>query len=365
MSNFTWVAEAKEELIRYKKKLPKPEEFKTYQKYHNENVDLIEFGLKNVQDILNDLYVKEFLTKNKFKFKFTTNLMKFLDKENIIGKTKLKNFKKLKSNEYNESEFKRIFNNLDKQSKNIQDSIIKLAKVNQEYDSVKKEINVFTNILLGLLISWCDEVIKRLFFEPNAFKYEQVDKLHEIKSLEEKWKIVLKVSFCKAYNISSQELLYEDIDIKENTIIDKASKLLYENFSEIMETFLTPAIKIRNKVQHGEWIYAFEGPYSKRFSEELTKSLKNENVKTVQIKIKLFKLFYSLLLDITTRQTHYSKIDSKGKPFIFEQFNQFSEKFNKIKKELENIDFNKYQKMLVDKHLKGERIKRNLKKINS
>ncbi len=226
---------------------------------------------------------------------------------------------------------------------------------------IKKEITVFTNIMLGLLISWCDEVIKRLFFEPNAFSDEQINKLHEIKSLAEKLEIVLKLSFCKAFNINSDKLFYDDIDIKEDPKVDKASKLLYEEFSKAMNVFLIPAIKIRNKVQHGEWVHAFETPYSKRYSEELTQTLKNENVRTVKIKQKLFDLFYTLLLDITTRKTHYLKSKNK-KPFIF-MMNGLSEKFKLLTDELETLDFNKYKASLVKNYIKGKaRKEANLKK---
>ncbi len=107
--------EAEDELLKFKKTLPSSSEFQAYHEYHNSNVKMIEFGLKKVQKILKKLYIEDCLTKEKFQFKFTNDLLELLT-ENMISEIKsekISNYKKIE-NTKSEAEFILTIDNFEK-----------------------------------------------------------------------------------------------------------------------------------------------------------------------------------------------------------------------------------------------------------
>ena len=111
-------------------------------------------------------------------------------------------------------------------------------------------------------------------------------------------------------------------------------------------------------------IVAFETPNSKRFSENLTTSLNNENIRTIQIKINILRVIYSMLLDITTFKSNKFKNKKASKdttPFKY-HFDKHIKKIDRLKKDLDDLNNNKscfdnYKKQLIKKYLDGIKYK--------
>lgn len=164
----------------------------------------------------------------------------------------------------------------------------------------KKYLLIQSRILSGLIVSWSEEIIKRLFFEPNAFSDVQIQKLHEL-NLQQKWEFALKIAFCKAYNVRNTNgaPLFNGIDIESQINISRTARDRYRHVMGLITEELLPAINIRNKVQHGEWIKAFTPPNSLNFSPDLTREINRENVVVLQTKINQFKAIYQLIHDLT------------------------------------------------------------------
>lgn len=184
---------------------------------------------------------------------------------------------------------------------NIKNGIIQehLAKSTGERKKAKRYVLIQSRILSGLIVSWSEEIIKRLFYEPNAFSEIQIQKLHEL-NLQQKWEFALKTAFCNAYNLRnpSGQPLYNGIDIENHTSVSRTARDRFRHIMNLINDELLPAINIRNKVQHGEWIKAFNPPNSLSFSPNLTGEINRENIVVLQTKINQFQAIYQLIHDL-------------------------------------------------------------------
>jgi len=184
---------------------------------------------------------------------------------------------------------------------NIRHGIIKehIAKSIVEIKKAKRYVLIQSRILSGLIVSWSEQIIKRLFYEPNAFSDVQIQKLHEL-NLQQKWEFALKVAFCKAYNVGNPSAapLFNGIDIENQTNVSRTARDRYKHTMDLINDELLPAINIRNKVQHGEWIKAFSPPNSLFFSPNLTGEINRENIIILQTKINQFQAIYQLIHDL-------------------------------------------------------------------
>lgn len=184
---------------------------------------------------------------------------------------------------------------------NIKSGIIQehLAKSTDERKKAKRYVLIQSRILSGLTVSWSEEIIKRLFYEPNAFLEIQIQKLHDL-NLQQKWEFALKVAFCNAYNVSNpnNQPLCNGIDIENQTTISRTARDRFRHIMNLINDELLPAINIRNKVQHGEWIKAFSPPNSLSFSPNLTREINKESIIDLQTKINQFQAIYQLIHDI-------------------------------------------------------------------
>lgn len=231
----------------------------------------------------------------------------------------------------------------------------------------KEDIN--NRILVGLVISWCEVVIKRLFYEPNAFTDEQINMMHQQSSLEQKWRLALKLAFYKAFSVapySNTNPLFTNINPSITTNLTQQVLDKYNDVRSMIGNDLVPAIDLRNKVQHGEWEYAFKPapkvslpaiPQSPQFKQDLTDNVKSQNILTVRFRMNQVKGLYKLIHDLATF-THYGnfKLDNSTIPFVY----FFNQNYNKIvsnRISIINIDMLKYKQDLYEKYLRGEQHK--------
>jgi len=143
--------------------------------------------------------------------------------------------------------------------------VINQVFVNKTRIELLENIRSYNRILFGLMVSWSDESIRRLFYEPNVFSENQINYLLIRKSLEQKWTLSLKLAFCKANNlIPTNNETCRGITINTNRFRSLNPDLIdkYNSINNLIKDFLIPAFNIRNKVQHGEWIAAFKAPNS-------------------------------------------------------------------------------------------------------
>jgi hypothetical protein len=254
----------------------------------------------------------------------------------------------------------------------IKDSIVNFAKYSDEHGKhkIENDIDLYTNLLSGAVIIWCESLIKALFYEYGAFENEQINELlSKEKSLEQKWTLALTCAFFKAF--SGQEYDPANPIANKNSIINlntiaQSEKDKFTQLYDLIETRLVPAIKVRNKIQHGDWVFAFNEAKFERNSavktlkqkpfldRHTTKKIKEENILTLKLKRNQFRIIYGLIKDLAVFKRYgLYRGDSNSTPFQ----NNFAKRYRQILSNQGLIDisnFEKYRDDLISSKQRGE-----------
>lgn len=189
--------------------------------------------------------------------------------------------------------YRKTLNGSDQLIYNLPDNDIEKIKSREVEKSLSR-------ILSGIQVSWAEESIKRLLYERNLLSETQREYLIERPALDQRWISSLKIVFCIAYDlIPPADELCKTVDIRreKNNLGDKLIDQ-YFTLRGIINQHLTPNFSIRNKVQHGEWIYAFRPPCSKEFSQEVTDKINYENIITTTSRYTLVNALYQMMVDL-------------------------------------------------------------------
>jgi hypothetical protein len=213
--------------------------------------------------------------------------------------------------------------------------IYSLNDNNPEKIEIRKIEKSLSRILSGIQVSWAEESIKRLFYEANLLTDGQRIYLIEQRALDQKWYTTLKMVFCIAYD------LVPATDETCNTVrIERERRNLgdelvdqYLELRDIITDHLIPNFSIRNKVQHGEWEFAFKPKYSAEFSQDITDILNKENIVTTTSRYTLVNAFYQMIVDLGRFKSNSFALDSMQTPF--EYF--YKDYMHKIKFEVTKI----------------------------
>lgn len=196
--------------------------------------------------------------------------------------------------------------------------IYNLEDSDSEKNEIKNKEISLSRILSGIQVSWAEESIKRLFYEKNLLSDVQREHLLE-QPLEQKWFKTLKIIFCIAYDlvpIGDEICSIVEIERQRNNLgLELVSH--YLELRKIISEYLVPNFAIRNKVQHGEWAYAFRPRYSKEFSQELTDMLNDENLVTTTSRFTLVNTFYQMIIDMGRFKSDSFAINSLVTPFEY------------------------------------------------
>ena len=213
-------------------------------------------------------------------------------------------------------------------------------------DSDVKKINLrkkersFSRILSGIQVSRAEESLKRLLYELDLFNDTQRNYILK-KPLIEKWLETFKIVYdlmpanddiCSQININVER------NNLGNELVEK-----YFLLRKIISENLTPNFAIRNKVQHGEWEFAFEPPISEAFSQRLTDKINQENIITTTSRYVIVNSVYNLIVDLGRFRSDSFALDSMTTPFEY-----FFEKYlKKIKFEIEKIQCSDLESSLM------------------
>lgn len=185
--------------------------------------------------------------------------------------------------------------------------------------AVRQKEVALSRILSGIQVSWAEESIKRLFYEANLFSDRQRDYLLEQSALDQKWYKTLHLVFCIAYDlVTSNDEECKNVNVRlqrtnlGNELVDQ-----YFELKKIITDYLVPNFSIRNKVQHGEWIFAFEPPRSQVLSNMLTQKIIHENIVTTTARYTLVNAIYQMIVDLARFKSNRFAIDSMLTPFEY------------------------------------------------
>lgn len=224
----------------------------------------------------------------------------------------------------------------------------------------RKREKAFSRILSGIQVSWAEESIKRLYYEKNLFSDSQRDYLLERPALDQRWYKTLKIVFCIAYDlVPAGDELCETVNIShtKNNLGDELVSQ-YFNLKKIITDYLVPSFTLRNKVQHGEWEYAFKPKYSKEFSQNLTDKVKHENLITSTSRYTIVNALYQMLVDMGRFKSDGFKIDSITTPFEY-FYKSYIRKINFEVNKVINPDLDSFISDIVQKEIRGKTYRAN------
>ncbi|WP_217587849.1 hypothetical protein [Lentibacillus saliphilus] len=226
------------------------------------------------------------------------------------------------------------------------DGAIKLVQLDlRRYVSTQQENNeyIYTKILSYLVTCWTEVRVLKLAYEPNGFTEVEIAQIISASTLKDKWLKALNISVCKAYQLN----FTDDIEEIKNKL-DYTPRMRYTELVKLIEKDLMLSIEIRNRIAHGQWVYAFTNTLE-NISSDLTGELRTENIVKLQLRIKLFISISIIIHDLAVS------------PPTFEQ--NFDKNFKKVEQQVKNLhkrSYEDYKDRMIQKYRRGIQKRRNL-----
>ncbi len=233
--------------------------------------------------------------------------------------------------------------------------IFLLADTDNEKLQIRKVEKALYRVISGIQVSWAEESIKRLLYEKNLLTDGQRTYLLEQPALDQRWYTALKVIFCIAYD------LVPTADETCNTVrIERERRNLgdelvdhYLELRDIISDHLVPNFSIRNKVQHGEWEFAFKPKYSAEFSQDLTDKVNHENIVTTTSRYTLVNAFYQMIVDLGRFKSNSFALNSMLTPFEY-FYQHYIRKINFEVNKIANPGLDTYIDEMLQKEIRGQ-----------
>ena len=242
-----------------------------------------------------------------------------------------------------------------------EDLIYNLPNTHIDKVSIRETETSLSRILSGIQVSWAEESIKRLLYERQLLTENQRNYLIERPALDQRWYKTLKIVFCIAYDlVPATDENCETVNINHernnlgNELVDQ-----YFELKGIITNHLVPNFSIRNKVQHGEWIFAFKPKYSKEFSQDITDKVLNENIITTTSRYTIVNALYQMMVDLGRFKSDSFALDSITTPFEYFYTNYLRKIKYEVAKIL-NTDLDAFIQDLVGKELRGIQHRKNI-----
>lgn len=246
-----------------------------------------------------------------------------------------------------------------KQNKNG-NLIFSLPDTDTEKNEIRKLERSLSRILSGIQVSWAEESIKRLYYEKNLLSDAQRNYLLERPALDQRWYKTLKVIFCIAYDlVPTGDEVCDTVNInheQSNLGIELVGQ--YFNLKSVITDYLVPNFTLRNKVQHGEWEFAFKPKFSKEFSQDLTDKVQHENLITTTSRFTIVNALYQMLIDLGRFKSDSFKIDSMMTPFEY-FYEGYMRKINFEVQKIANPELEDFISETVQRELRGINYRRN------
>ncbi len=233
--------------------------------------------------------------------------------------------------------------------------IFSLDDTNPEKITNRKIEKALSRVLSGIQVSWAEESIKRLLYERNLFTGRQREYLLERPALDQRWYSTLKIVFSIAYDLvpgSDETCSNVRIERERRNLGDELVDH-YLQLRDIITDNLVPIFSIRNKVQHGEWEFAFKPRYSAEFSQEITDNINKENIVTTTSRYTLVNAIYQMIVDLGRFKTNSFALDSMLTPFEF-FFKDYIKKISFEVVKISNADLDGFIADLVEKEKRGQ-----------
>lgn len=231
--------------------------------------------------------------------------------------------------------------------------IYSLNDVDVKKVELREKEKSFSRILSGIQVSWAEESLKRLLYEKNLLNNTQRNYILN-KPLDQKWLETFKIVYCIAYDlVPNNNDICNGVKIKrERNNLGHELVEQYLCLRKIITNHLIPNFGIRNKVQHGEWVFGFAPPISENFSQNWTDKINKENIITTTSRYTIVNAVYNLIVDLGRFKSDSFALDSITTPFEF-FFGDYMEKINFEVDKIKTCDLEKFIDEIVKKEIRG------------
>ncbi|MGA5663636.1 hypothetical protein ACPCZR_29985 [Bacillus bombysepticus] len=222
--------------------------------------------------------------------------------------------------------------------KQLESAISLIQRDLRKYISMEQSHNeeIYTKILSYLVTCWTEVRILKLIHEQNAFTEGEIQIVMAANTLEQKWIYALNISICKAYGLQ-----FTDNSNRIEQLLPFTPRVRYKEIRNLIANDLVPSITIRNRIAHGQWVYAFKNGL-REVSTDLMRELRNENIVELQLRVKIFKNLTQIIHDLAVS------------PPTFERY--FDENFQKLEQQKNNLhkrNYRIYKEKMVRKYQRG------------
>lgn len=242
-----------------------------------------------------------------------------------------------------------------KSKKKDSNYVYSLSDTDQEKIKIRKIEKALSRVLSGIQVSWAEESIKRLLYEKALFTDTQREYLLQRPALDQRWYSTLKIVFSIAYDLvpTSDETCNTVTIERERRNLGNELVDHYLELRDIITHNIVPNFSIRNKVQHGEWKYAFKPKYSAEFSQDITDKINKENIVTTTSRYTLVNAIYQMIVDLGRFKSNRFALDSMLTPFEY-FYNDYIKKINFEVSKINTSNLDDFINDLVDKEIRGQ-----------
>lgn len=213
------------------------------------------------------------------------------------------------------------------------DSIERQVKDSIKTENKNEEI-VFTRLLSNITVIWMEAYILKICYDNNYFTEEDILKIRESQSLEQRIVSLINMAVCKRHNIPfTRKQLDKELKYTERARYKGLIQLIHEDFTE--------SINIRNKIAHGQWKFAYSNGLNV-LDEIVTAKINSENIVGIQLKRNLFKNLMELIQHIAV---DFQKYDT--------DFDIMYEKIEGFKHNKEGRSYKDYRTKLIESYQRG------------
>jgi hypothetical protein len=184
-----------------------------------------------------------------------------------------------------------------------------------------KNIYIYTKILSNLINLWAEVRILKIVYEKHAYTNPEKSRILVAGNARDRWVTALKIALSKAYKTPEKNIDDISTPFTERTRYTTLLKWINED--------LLNSIQLRNRIAHGQWVYAFTEELTD-FQDDLTAKLHQENIVQFQLKYKMFVSLAQIINDLAVSRPaferdfdmHFRKVEGQKINFHKRNFNE-------------------------------------------
>ena len=238
---------------------------------------------------------------------------------------------------FHDENFQQVSKALDLAEKQLRKCIAKPGKKDPAED-VANEVTC-TRLYTLILGVWCEARLHKLLYEASAFSEDERSVVYNTKSIEQRWQAALDIGMRRHASLASSA------EISGDTLGFSRFKI-YEEIRNWITLYLSPAMTLRNKIAHTQWVKTFgnmQGEWVNSSDFSVSQSsmdlLMRENLLTTKLKFELIKEVSITINNLAVSNAKFQTAD----------FDERHRVVSAVVSKLKSANYAEYRAGIVDK----------------